>query len=614
MDDGRPVDLGIPGLGPAVRIGYGGFAEVYRARQINLNRDVAVKVLRASGVDERAAMRFTRECHAVGAVSGHPNIVGVHEGGFTDDGRAYLVMELCPGGSLADRLTASGPLGAAEVIDIGAKIAKALAVAHAAGVVHRDVKPGNILVTAWGEPALADFGIARVEGGQQTATGQVTASLAHAAPEVLEGGVPTPPSDLYSLGSTLFELFTGYPPHFRAADASVLALMRRVLTEPIPDPVVLGMPPPLASSVLRATARHPEQRFATGDEMAAALTAPSAGAGAPPAQPAWAQGPGEPTLVAAASTWTGPEVGGDAAAQAPPPNPAPAAAPAHTPVQPLAQAPVPGQSASAWPADTYDPTVIGRPLSGYEAPATGRSGPARWIAGLAAAAVLVAIGIGGAALWTSRAGGDDNGGTGVSTGVSSGPVTGATGDVPASAATLQLELPQAVLGPLDVNASYPMSVSGGPDGATYQLLVDDAPVGDPTASLSAFVPQSAGRHSVAVEAASEAGTVTSEPIQIYVIGPVPPAGFRVNLQSVESTPENWPKVLASFDALKQAGHTGLLLLPSDRFASLKPGFWNLFVLGFGEDREAAMKYCTDFELAVPVQCYVGRFDPGGGGA
>lgn len=598
MDEGRQVDLGIPGLGPAVRIGYGGFAEVYRARQINLNRDVAVKVLRASGVDERARMRFTRECHAVGAVSGHPNIVGVHEGGFTDDGRAYLVMELCPGGSLADRLTASGPLSAAEVIDIGAKIAKALAVAHAAGVVHRDVKPGNILVTAWGEPALADFGIARVEGGQQTATGQVTASLAHAAPEVLEGGVPTPSSDLYSLGSTLFELFAGYPPHFRAADASVLALMRRVLTEPIPDPVVLGMPPPLASAVLRATARHPEQRFATGDDMAVALTAAPA-VGAPPVEPAWAPGQGEPTLVAIRSTWTGSEVGGDAGGP-------------HTPVQPLSPAQSP--PAGGWPpAETYDPTAAGMAPRSYETPAPARSRPARWMAGVAAAVVLVAIGIGGAALWTSRAGGDEtttsvSAGTGASTG------TGVT-DPPVPAGTPVLRLAQAEFGPLDVNTSYPISVSGAPEGATYQLLVDDAPAGDPSTTLAAFTPGAAGRHAVAVRATGPgADTVTSEPIQIYVIGPVPAAGFRANLQSVKSSPENWPKVLASFDELTSAGHTGLLLLPSDRFASLKPGYWNLFVLGFGENRQAAADYCAEFKLSMPDQCYVGRFEPGGGGA
>jgi len=605
VDDDRPVDLGIPGLGPAVRIGYGGFAEVYRAKQINLNRDVAVKVLRASGVDERARMRFTRECHAVGAVSGHPNIVGVHEGGFTGDGRAYLVMELCPGGSLADRLAASGPLAAAEVIDIGVKIAKALAVAHAAGVVHRDVKPGNILVTAWGEPALADFGIARVEGGQQTATGQVTASLAHAAPEVLEGGVPTPSSDLYSLGSTLFELFTGYPPHFRAADASVLALMRRVLTEPIPDPVVLGMPPALASAVLRATSRHPDQRFATGDEMSAALTSAPPGAERP-AEPAWAQGLGEPTLVARGSTWTGPEVAGDAGSQ---PLPAGYADP-KGPEQPLARTHAP--PAPGWPpTETFEPTVAGVPPGGYEMPAPSRPGPARWVAGLAAAAVLVAIGVGGAALWTARNGGDDTGaGATGSIEVSVGP--DGTGP-PVATGTPVLQLAQAQFGPLDVNTSYPISVSGAPDGATYQLLVDDTPVGEPGPAPSAFTPQAAGRHAVAVRATTGSETVTSEPIQIYVIPPVPAAGFRANLQSVKSTPENWPKVLASFDELKQAGHTDLLLLPSDRFASLTAGYWNLFVAGFGEDRDAAADYCARFGLSIPNQCYVGRFDPGSGG-
>ena len=609
-----------------MQIGHGGFADVYRARQIALNRDVAVKILRAAGANEQSRMRFTRECHAVGAVSGHPNIVGVHEGGFTEDGRAYLVMELCPGGSLADRIARSGPLGTDEVIDVGIKIAKALGVAHAAGVVHRDVKPGNILITAWGEPALADFGIARVEGGQETATGQVTASLAHAAPEVLEGGTPTPLSDLYSLGSTLFELFTGYPPHFRPGESSVLALMRRVLTEPIPDPVVLGMPRHLAAAVQRSTAIAPERRFASGADMATALVPgpPSAFDQMGPAPESGA----EPTLVAASSTWTGPEV--DRFTGSPPPT--------HQPT-PGAQ---PGVQPPAWAGDTPGgPAAAGFPPSGYQVPAfqpggshppgghytpggsdpgyertgvqpqpAGGSGAGRWVAGLVAAVALVGIGIGGAAWWSSSR--DAGTPTGViAGGTTDGSTTGS--ETPVDLAVIQLQLDPAAKGPLDLDKAYPVSVVGGVAGATYQLVVDEAPIGSPTETLTEFTPASPGRHAVAARATVGSRTVTSDPIQVYVIGAVPKTGYRANLQAVTVKDGNWANALAAFDQLTAAGHTNLQLLPSERFATLKPGYWNLFVPGF-DDRQGALDYCAQFGLAVPGQCFAGRFDPAGDGA
>ncbi|MCP3987629.1 MAG: serine/threonine protein kinase, partial [Actinomycetia bacterium] len=315
--EGHTVDLGIAGLGPAVRIGSGGFADVYRAEQTNLRREVAVKVLRAAAGDDDARMRFQRECYAVGAVSSHPSIVAVHEGGFTSDGRAYLVMEYCPGGSLLDRIEQYGPLPADEVIEIGTKIGRALGVAHDSGVLHRDVKPANILVTAHGEPALADFGIARVEGGQQTATGLVTASFTHAAPEVLQGGPPSPASDLYSLGSTMFALFTGLAPHSRPGDDSAWALMHRVVSEPIPDPASVGMVDPLASVVRIVTAPHPEQRFQTAGDLVSALSAPGpvavTGSAAPPRPVAapgsaytTAQIPVVPTLTPSPSVATAP--------------------------------------------------------------------------------------------------------------------------------------------------------------------------------------------------------------------------------------------------------------------------------------------------------------------
>ncbi len=268
MDDHEAkIDLGIVGLGPAEHIGRGGFADVYRAEQLSLRRTVAVKVLRAQASDADAEARFERECHAIGAVSDHPHIVGVHEGGFTRNGRAYLVMEYLPGGSLYERLVDDGPLPVPEIVDIGIKIGKALAVAHRTGVLHRDVKPANIMISAYGEPALGDFGIARVEGGHQTATGMVTASFAHAAPEVLEGHPSTAAADIYSLGSTIFELMTGQPPYYNPADESIWPLMKRILSEPMPSPESVGMSPQLGAIFRKATARDVGERYQDADDV-----------------------------------------------------------------------------------------------------------------------------------------------------------------------------------------------------------------------------------------------------------------------------------------------------------------------------------------------------------
>lgn len=653
MDDGAAVDLGIAGLGPAVRIGSGGFADVYRARQTHLNREVAVKVLRAAAGDAVARMRFERECHAVGAVSGHPNIVAVHEGGFTAEGRAYLVMELCPGGSLSDRLSQVGRLGPADVIEIGYKIGRALGVAHDAGVVHRDVKPGNILITAWGEPALADFGIARVEGGDQTATGLVSASLAHAAPEVLNGAVPTPASDQYSLASTLFELFTGYPPHFRAEDQSMWAMINRILNTDVPDPAQIGMPEPLARVVRQASARLPEGRFASAATMASELVPSSAPAGAniPVAgaitsamthhsisggyAPSVAHDaptttfedrhrvPGDPTTVGPPVALGGPsaEVGGPSAAVGGQPAPT-------TPHLPVA-----GQSHQQ-PAPTFGsvPVSAFSPLGFVEAGSAGVPGSGPGGTGTASAGGDVAPQGPG---WAP--GGVGPGGPWPSPGTSEPPaghlrsdtgrrprrrlllallavlvVAAGAGGVGLWAARrpghpapqpLAVTFDQAHAGPLDRGQTYSLSATGGPTGATYRLVVDGAPVGTPAPTPAPWVPTVAGRHTVAVEASAAAVTESSNPIPVYVLGNLPMAGFRVNLAAVPLAPDSWPDALARYDQLVAAGHDKLELLPS------KGGFWNLFVPGFGEDADAARAYCTSRGLQIPSECFSARFDP-----
>ncbi len=176
----------LAGFEDFVEIGRGGFGVVYRAHQPALNRYVAIKFLAAS-LSSTGRERLSREALAMGALSGHPNIVAVVDVGIPVEGTPYLIMPYLARGSLADTMAASGPQPWPEVVRIGVKLAGALESAHRLGILHRDVKPGNILVSDFGEPQLADFGLARVSGGFETTSRHITASVAHAAPEILEG-------------------------------------------------------------------------------------------------------------------------------------------------------------------------------------------------------------------------------------------------------------------------------------------------------------------------------------------------------------------------------------------------------------------------------------------
>ena len=239
----------MPGVSDAEEVGAGGFGWVYRAHQPAFGRTVAVKVLRGRMLDQRVLDRFQRECRAIGAVSGHPNIVHVYDAGTTPEGHPYMVMEFLPLGSLGDRLDHEGPLPWPEVARLGVKVAAALHTAHRAGVLHRDLKPENILLSDYGEPLLADFGIARVEGAKETTAGAVNASFAHAPPEVVAGRRADVRSDVYSLGSLLHTLLTGSPPFLRADDETVLPMLARLGTEPPPDLRPHGVPEPVTATV-----------------------------------------------------------------------------------------------------------------------------------------------------------------------------------------------------------------------------------------------------------------------------------------------------------------------------------------------------------------------------
>ena len=293
----------IPGHRVGGVLGSGGFATVYRAWQLAVGREVAVKVDNRVLLTERDRRRFFREVTAAGRLSGHPHVIDVYDAGTLDDGRPYLVMELCPAGSLNDVLHGHGPMEATQVRDIGIKIADALAAAHQAGVLHRDIKPANILVNRYGVVGLSDFGLASIiaAGGEQTASRDAL-TPAFSAPEGFRGEAPTALADIYSLAATLYALLTGRPPSF-GADGRVPSLMTIMARHDKPVDDVPGTPPGFMALLRRGLAPDPAARPQTAaafrDAIAALpgpATAPSVAFGAPPA-PVGLHAPAPPAPV-----------------------------------------------------------------------------------------------------------------------------------------------------------------------------------------------------------------------------------------------------------------------------------------------------------------------------
>jgi predicted ATPase len=259
-DEGAAIvtELSAAGFSYAEEVGRGGFGVVYRCTQLALDRRVAVKVLTAR-LDEKRE-RFMREQRAMGRLTGHPNIVGVLQVGETESGYPYLVMQYHRKGSLEARIHQLGPLPLDEVGRLGVKMAGALDTAHRRGILHRDVKPANILFTDYREPALGDFGIAHIPGAIKTATGTFTGSPAFAAPETLSGDPPSESSDVYGLGATLFAALTGHAAFERRSGEQMVTQFLRIASESAPDLRETGIPDDIAAVVERAMSRDPNDR------------------------------------------------------------------------------------------------------------------------------------------------------------------------------------------------------------------------------------------------------------------------------------------------------------------------------------------------------------------
>lgn len=256
----------IAGYVGAKLLGRGGFGAVYQASDEDHGRDVAIKVLQGT-LGEAERRRFDRERQTMGRLGSHPSIIPVFESGYTPEGEGYIVMELATGGSLKDRLVREGRIPWQEAAEMMAAVATATQAAHDNGVLHRDIKPDNILIDQFGNPKLSDFGIAAV-ATNATSTTSTTATLAHAAPELLQGRASSTAMDIYAVGSTLHALVTGLPPFVRAEDESVTPMITRALTEPPPDLRSYGVPDNVAVVVERALSKEPADRQATAAELA----------------------------------------------------------------------------------------------------------------------------------------------------------------------------------------------------------------------------------------------------------------------------------------------------------------------------------------------------------
>jgi serine/threonine-protein kinase len=332
-------------------LGQGGMATVYRASDAQLGREVAVKVLRPEyGSDPGFVARFRQEAQAAASLS-HPNIVSVFDFGI-DAGGPYIVMEYVDGEDVATLLARNGPLPPRQAARLAAEVAHALAAAHTRGIVHRDVKPGNVLVSADGRVKVADFGIARaLADARLTLPGVTLGSVHYMSPEQALGEQATEASDIYALGVVLYELLAGRRP-WEGDSAGAVAMARVSAPPPRISAIRPGVPATLEAIDLRALSPDPAGRFPDATAMAQALEGFLAESAAGTAGP--------PPVVSAGTT--------------PPP------------VVPPAPAPYPAEAYAAPPG-----TSPYRPPAGPEPERSGTS-PWIWVAGILGLGILVLAG------------------------------------------------------------------------------------------------------------------------------------------------------------------------------------------------------------------------------
>jgi len=456
------------------KIGAGGMAEVWEAFDEGLHRSVAVKVVRDEIAGEAEFReRFIREARLAAQLE-HPRILPIYDFG-TEGGVTYLVMPLLPGGSLKERI--SGPMPAGEAVEALAAIAAALDHAHGRGVLHRDVKPSNVLVDASGSLLLADFGLAKntAVSSELTVAGMVVGTPAYMAPEQAVGRPVDPRADQYALGIVAFELLTGRTP-FRSE--SPFAILDKHLREapPPPSSFVPGLPEEVDAVLARALAKQPRERFETCRQMVEALAA-ALGASMPlkPSTAVRAVRPPDATWVADTA---------DTAATLPPLTPPPA----------------PRSARLTLPAPQTAVTARRRAPSG---PSTGA---------VVAAIVVVAllfIGVAAAVGWTLFGPKGTPAGTRASG-------TALPSPTPATAGTLPPPTPEtAGIGGVPAGAAAAGDASA-PAGDSSRVTVEE--LGVPTAPPTAGTPRATTPPALGAATGPHAAVPTSAPLHV----PVPP--------------------------------------------------------------------------------------------
>jgi serine/threonine-protein kinase len=245
--------------------------EVHAAVDVRLDREVAIKLVPAAGINPVTRARFVREARAAARIN-HPNAVAVYDAGESD-GFLYLVMERVTGGTLADRLTETGPMPVSEASAVALAVLAGLGAAHSAGVVHRDVKPANVIVGPGGVK-LVDFGIATLvgeAGSGVTVAGDVVGTPKYLAPEQIAGQLATPATDLYAVGVVLFEMLTGVAPFDRSTPVAT-ALAHRDEAPPDVRTLRPDASPRVAAVISTALQKRPADRYRSAAEMGRALT------------------------------------------------------------------------------------------------------------------------------------------------------------------------------------------------------------------------------------------------------------------------------------------------------------------------------------------------------
>ncbi len=272
-----------PGYSDVTEIAAGPFAVVYRAVELGTSRPVALKVLDMTSSSAAAVEPFKEHLATLSLLGKHPNVVTLYRSFLTTDGLPVLVMELCRE-SYGQRAALRGPLAPAQVVPAAIKVAGALETAHRSGILHRDVKPQNILVSEGGEPVVADFGLVALQTLGQSTKRLAGAATLHAAPEVLEGQALSPATDVYGLASSVYELIVGRGPFVTYKGEEPTSVILRVLRDPAPRPPLSSMSIALADLLESSLAKDSLSRPQSAASFAESLRRIEAAAGWPETQ------------------------------------------------------------------------------------------------------------------------------------------------------------------------------------------------------------------------------------------------------------------------------------------------------------------------------------------